>query len=156
MQSRYERFSYLISVIYRHIQKLERDEMIQYGYKGAFAQYLAAMNRYPDGITSAQLCEICDKDKAAVSRVVMEMESSGLVERRLENDTLYRARLVLTPQGRQAADFVAQRAQTAVDAAGKGLTEEDRRAFYAALDLIASNLQWISKTGIPNEETKLP
>ena len=73
MLSRYEQFSYIVSGINRHIQKLERDEMIKFGYKGAFAQYLVAMRHYPKGVTAAQLSEICDKDKAAVSRIVTEM-----------------------------------------------------------------------------------
>jgi len=152
MISRYEQFSFLISVIYRHIQKIERDEMVKYGFRGPYAQYLAALRRYPEGLTSAQLCDICDKDKAAVSRAMTEMESRGLIARRMENDSLYRARMVLTEEGRKASDYVAQRAQVAVDTAGKGLTEEDRRVFYASLDMIASNLQWISKTGLPEQK----
>ena len=55
MIGRYQQFSYIVSVINRQIQKIERDEMEKYGYKGAFAQYLMAMRRNPDGVTSAQL-----------------------------------------------------------------------------------------------------
>ena len=36
-----------------------------------------------------------------------------------------------------------------MDAAGQGLTDEDRKVFYAALDLIAANLQAICRNGIP-------
>ena len=36
-----------------------------------------------------------------------------------------------------------------MELAGKGLTEEDRRVFYTALDLIASNLRAISEEGLP-------
>ena len=152
MLSRYEQFSYLISVIFRHVQKIERDEMIKRGFKGSYAQYLAAIGRFPDGVTSSQLCELCDKDKAAVSRAVAEMEAHGLVRREADGETLYRARLVLTKEGRNTADYVAERARLAVNAAGKGMTDEDRRVFYASLDLIASNLQWISRTGLPEHE----
>lgn len=149
MLSKYEYFSFLISGVYHSIQKLERDEMVKYGYKGAYAQYLAAMRRYPEGVTSAQLCEICEKDKAAVSRAVTEMEEKGLIFRESSGDTLYRARLHLTKEGEKAADFVCERARLAVDAAGKGLIDEDRKVFYAALDLIAGHLQQICKEGIP-------
>ena len=78
MISRYEQFTALISSIDRAIQKIERDEMVKLGYKGAYAQYLAAMKRYPEGLTAAQLCYICDRDKAAVSRSVGELEAHGL------------------------------------------------------------------------------
>lgn len=150
MLSRYEQFSFAISGIYRSIQKIERDEMIAYGFKGSYAQYLAAMNRYPEGITASQLCEICEIDKAAVSRALAEMEAKGLISRK--SHTGYRAKILLTEQGQKAADFVCQRAQDAVTAAGRGLTDEKRRIFYEALGLIASNLQTISREGIPDHD----
>ena len=84
MLDRFEHFSYSISNIYRHIVKIEREEMEKYGLRGSYVQYLLAMKRYPEGVTSTQLCEICDKDKAAISRVIAEMESKGLVKRESE------------------------------------------------------------------------
>lgn len=149
MISRYEQFSFFISTIYRQIQKIERDEMIKYGVKGSYAQYLAAMSRHPEGITSSQLCEVCDRDKAAVSRALADMEEHELIARQSPTDSNYRASITLTEKGRKLAAIVFERAQTAVDAAGQGLTEEDRRVFYASLDLIASNLQTICRNGIP-------
>lgn len=153
MYRRFEQFSYVISGIYRYIQKLERDEMIQYGYKGAFAQYLAALSRYPGGLTCAKLCEICDKDKAAVSRMVGEMEEKGLVRRESDNDRLYNARVTLTDEGRAAAEHVCRRAKAAVLAVGSEMSESDRATLYAALDCIAAKLQTLSKEGIPQQDT---
>lgn len=150
MISRYEQFTTLISGIERGIQKIERDEMVKLGYKGAYAQYLAAMKRYPLGVTAAQLCEICDKDKAAVSRVVGELEAKELVIR--ESGAAYRALLTLSEEGKRVADFVCRKAQAAVDAAGFGLTENDRLVYFAVLERIARNLEIIGRDGIPDEE----
>lgn len=150
MISRYEQFSFVISSIYRSIQKIEREEMVKYGMKGAYAQYLAALNRHPDGLTSAQLCDICDRDKAAVSRVVAEMEEKGLVNRTGARDSMYRARLTLTEDGKRAADYVKRRARAAVEAGGRNLTEENRRIFYESLDIIAANLDEVSRNGLPD------
>jgi len=150
MLSRYEAFSHAISSINRYIQKIERDEMVRYGCKGAFAQYLAAMVQHPEGLTAAQLCEIFDKDKAAVSRTVNEMEESGLLTR-TGGHAGYHARLQLTPEGHAAAGFVCRRAQQAVEAGGQGLSAESREAFYAALHLIAANLEALCEQGLPDE-----
>jgi len=79
MIDRFEQFVSYISAIHRDIQKIERDQMVKYGLKGAYAQYLVAMDHYPEGITAAKLCEVCDIDKAAVSRVLSEMEKKKLV-----------------------------------------------------------------------------
>ena len=51
------------------------------------------------------------------------------------------------------ADFVCRKAQLAVDAGGKGLTDEDRRVYFSALEVIASNLDSISREGLPPDET---
>ena len=146
---RFEQFSNFISGIYRSIQKLEREEMIKYGLKGAYAQYLVAMSRFKNGVTAAELCEICEKDKAAVSRIIVNMEQKGLVTRKAQNNNLYRALLTLTDEGKKAAQYVAERAKIAVEKAGAGLNEPDRITFYNALGLISSNLQAICKDGIP-------
>jgi DNA-binding MarR family transcriptional regulator len=81
MVGRFEQFCTAISSIYRAIQKIERVEMAKYGLKGPHAQCMLAMDRHPEGITAARLCEICEKDKAAISRTLSEMVQEGLVSR---------------------------------------------------------------------------
>ena len=93
MTDRFEQFSFIISGIYRKLQKIKRDEMVKRGYKGAFAQYLATLSRYEEGLTSTELCEICDKDKAAVSRIIAEMEEKGLVQREKKAVRSYRSKI---------------------------------------------------------------
>jgi len=149
MLSRYEQFSSIISTIYRRVQKIERDEMVKYGYKGAYAQYLSAINRYPEGLTASRLCEICDKDKAAISRVAAEMEQKGLVRR--SGTSIYRAKLVLTDEGKRLAHVVSERARVAVELVGADMSDDERRIFYAALEGIAQRLQQVEKTGLPND-----
>lgn len=150
MMDRFEQFTSAISVITRYIQKLERDEMEKHGLRGAFAQYLLVMNRHPEGITAATVCELCDKDKAAVSRILTEMEAKGLIVRESAGSA-YRAQLVLTEAGKEAAEFVRRRASIAVELAGEGIADENRKQFYSTLNLIASNLQTICREGIPEE-----
>lgn len=149
MINRFEQFTSAISSIYRFVQKIERDEMAKYGLKGAAAQYLLAMSRHPQGITAAALCEVCDRDKAAVSRILAEMEAKGLVAR-VGGDSAYRALLALTPAGQQAADYVNQKASLAVELAGKDVTDEERAVLYATLARISANIKAISHKGIPD------
>lgn len=151
MTGRYQQFSYIVSVINRQIQKIERDVMEKHGYKGAFAQYLMAMRRNSEGITSAQLSEICDKDKAAVSRVITEMIEKELVARNATNETLYRAKLTLTDKGVEIADYIAKQGAAAVAAVNNGLNKEELKMFYSNLDYIADRLHVISKDGIPEK-----
>lgn len=152
MLDRFEQFTSAISSIHRFVQKIERDEMEKYGLKGASAQYLLAMARYPQGITAAMLCEVCDRDKAAVSRILSEMEAKGLVARVSSGESQYRALLTLTPEGKEAADYVNQKVTVAVELAGKGVTDEDRKILYASLERISANIQALSHKGIPEKK----
>lgn len=148
MLSRFEQFSSSITCIYRYIQKIERTEMEKYGLKGPHAQCLLAMSRFPEGITSARLCKVCDKDKAAISRMVAELEGKNMICRDAADGNRYRARLYLTSMGKTAADHVEDRARLAVEEAGAGMTQQQRETLYAVLELIAGNLQSICDQGL--------
>ena len=152
MLTKYELFSLSISSLHQDIQKIERMEMAKYGLKGPHAQCLLAMSRYPEGVTSVQLCEICDKAKAAISRSVSELEEAGLLIRTERNGIRYRALLHLTERGMEAAENVQQRAKLAVERAGEGLTDEKREVFYSVLGRIAGNLHAICKDGLEDRE----
>ena len=148
MIDRYELLSLAVSSMYHDIQKIERVEMAKFGLKGPHAQCLLALSRYSQGLTSSQLCEICDKDKAAISRTVSELEQAGMVLRSDRNGNRYRAVLTLSPQGAAAAQSVSERAQVAVEQAGMGLDDGQRKVFYQVLALIAGNLHAICKDGL--------
>lgn len=148
MVTQYELFTLAIASLHQDIQKIERMEMAKYGLKGPHAQCLLAMSRHPEGVVAAQLGEICEKDKAAISRSVAELETAGLLTRKERNGVRYRAMLTLTETGREAARNVEERALLAVEQAGEGLTDEKREIFYSVLSLIAGNLHTICREGL--------
>ena len=151
MVSKYEVISNSVACISRDIQRLERAEMAKYGLKAPHAQCLLALSRYPEGLIATQLCELCEKDKAAISRTVAELEDAGFVARQERNGNRYRAALVLTQAGTEAAAAVSLRAKQAVELAGAGLMDEDREVFYRVLALIADNLHAICKNGLNDQ-----
>jgi len=148
MEGRYELLSSSISCMYHDIQKIERMEMARYGLKGPHAQCLLAMKKHPEGITAARLCEVCEKDKAAVSRTLSELEETGMLCRENRNGSRYRANLTLTQQGRDAAELVMEKVHLAVELAGTGFNDQEREVFYRVLGIIAGNLHQICKTGL--------
>jgi len=151
MENRYEQFSSSIACMYHDIQKIERMEMAKYGLKGPHAQCLLAMKKYPEGITAARLCETCEKDKAAISRILTELELSGMITREQRNGSRYRANLRLTEQGNAAASAVTDKARLAVEKAGVGFGEEEREVFYRVLGIIAGNLHELCRVGLTNQ-----
>ncbi len=148
MVDRFERFVSVISGISRNLHKIMSEEMEKYGLKGPYAVYLVAMQRHPQGITAARLSEICEKNKAAVSRAVADLETMNLIRKEGGN---YRSRLLLTEEGKKAATYVCERASLAVDMAGKGLTNEQRKVFYESMGIIAKNLQILGAQGLTSQ-----
>lgn len=142
MTSRFERFTADITALYRCIQKIKAVEMTELGLKGGHVMCLYYLYRHPDGLTAAELGLLCDEDKAAVSRTVSQLENRGFVVCRQTGDKKrYRAKLELTSAGREVAADVNLRVENAVNYGGRGLSEEEREAFYASLQKIAQNLQ---------------
>ena len=149
MLNRFARFSLAISEIDRCWHKLAAEEMAKYELNSPHAVYLTTLYNFAEGITAAKLGELCCKNKADVSRMVAILEKKGLVRKETIGGNLYRAKLVLTEEGKQAAEHVQQRAAVAVELAGSGMSEEEREVFYRCLELITSNLQTLSKDGLP-------
>ena len=155
MLSRFEQFNTAIATIYHAIQKIERMEMAKYGLKGPHAQCLLAISQHPDGITAAQLCEICEKDKAAISRAVAELEDADMLIRQDPEGKRYRSRLYLTTKGAEVAGNVSHLVHTAVSQASGGYDEKNREILIRVLNLIAGNLQNICRDGL-NDVSCIP
>jgi DNA-binding MarR family transcriptional regulator len=151
MIGRYEQFCTAISMIHHAIQKIERVEMEKYGLKGPHAQCLLAISQYPDGITATKLCDICEKDKAAISRAVAELEGADMLVRQDPDGKRYRSRLYLTQRGKEVADNVNHLVHTAVSKASEGYDTESREIFVHVLNLIAGNLQNICRNGLEED-----
>lgn len=140
---RFETFSLALFNMSRYWNRLAAEEMEKYGLKGAHAFYLVTVLRYNGEITASQLCDLCGKDKADVSRGVSKLESIGMLQRVGSNP--YRAKLQLTQEGIAAAQTVRETAQTIVDRVGGDLTEENRAVFYEVLASVTANLEKLCK-----------
>lgn len=152
MLDRFSRFSLAISEIDRCWHKLATDEMAKYGLNSPHAVYLNTLYEYNEGITAAKLGELCCKNKADVSRMVSILEKKGLVKKESVGGSLYRAKLLLTQEGRNAAQQVRKQAALVVELAGTGMTDQEREIFYRCLEKITGNLQTLCKNGLPTNE----
>ena len=151
MINRFERFSFAISEIRRCWHKLAAEELAKFEMNSPHAVYLNTLYQYEEGVTAARLAELCCKNKADVSRMVAIMEEKGIVEKEATGGNMYRALIKLTEKGKIAAKHVRERAALAVELAGTGLSNGEREIFYHALELITTNLQTLSKDGLPDK-----
>ena len=79
MLDRFEKFSLAIAEINRCWHKIAAGELSKYDLKASHVTYLLTLARYPEGLTAPKLAELCDRDKADVSRMLSILEARGLV-----------------------------------------------------------------------------
>lgn len=148
MIGRFEIFTLALSEISASWNKIATEELKPFGLKGGYIVYLIALFKMPEGLTGANLCEMCNRDKAEVSRAVKAMEEKGLVVRENTSSNRYRAPIKLTPKGKEVTNALRERIKLVVEKGGSGLSEEERETFYSALQTISENLKSILKEGI--------
>lgn len=149
MIKRFESFVTGITVCYKYIQRIKSAEMTEFGLKGTHVMCLFFLHHNPEGLTAAQLCQLCAEDKAAVSRTVSELQKEEYIA---SGEKKYRALLRLTEKGEETAKRVDSLIEQWVGFGGAGLSDEDRVAFYRALELISNNLKRSAESA-PNNIT---
>lgn len=150
MKERFEAFTDAIAALHRCVQVLKRSEMKRYGLRSSHTMCLYYLGQHPAGLTVTQLTGYCREDKAAISRAMQEMRERGLVDQEgAGGKRHYRSRYFLTPAGRQMSASLTQTIGSVLEAGGRGLTDDQREAFYAALDIIRRNLEaFIAEDGM--------
>ena len=144
MQQRFEMFTVLINRISRDIRRIKNQEMAAYHLRSAHISCLYYIYSL-DGVTSAELCEHCEEDKATISRALDYLEGNGFILRPCEGAKRYKRPLHLTEKGRAVGEQIAERIRSILDAVSHTLTEEERAAFYRSLSAISRSLDTIAQ-----------
>ena len=139
---RFETFTVLIANISRSIRKIKTLEMESLNLKSTHVSCLYYLYR-EGAMTAARLCELCEEDKANISRAIEHLESEGYIACRSVVQKRYRTPLELTEKGKEAGEAVAQKVDRILDEASAGLDEAERAVMYRSLAIVSSNLQKI-------------
>ncbi|MDE7095458.1 MAG: hypothetical protein K2O23_03120, partial [Anaeroplasmataceae bacterium] len=94
---------------------------------------------------SKELCDICDEDKALISRSLDDLEKKGLVFCEEIKEKRYRSPLHLTIEGKEIGMYISERIDSLLEKATQGLSLEQRNAMYEGLEVIRNNLDKMYK-----------
>ena len=139
MIQRFQNFLTGITVCYKFIQRIKNAEMTEFGLKGTHVACMFYLNHNPEGLTAAQLCNLCAEDKASISRTVAHLRQRGYIE--AGSGKAYRNPLRLTPAGVEIAQRMDPVIEEWVSIGGVGMSDEQRSSFYETLARIAENLR---------------
>lgn len=143
MVDRFEKLTIGVALIYKSIQRIKKCRMKGIGLKGTHVMCIHYLSNHPEGLAATDLCEICKEDKAGISRILSDLEHSGFICYESAKDKKYRAKAVLTPEGKKCAEAVGNMILLATEEGGAGITDEEREIFYRVLYLISDNLNRI-------------
>ena len=142
MDNSFERLTSGVTSIYKSIQKIKRLHMDNIGLKGAHVMCIYYLYANPEGLTGADLCHKCKEDKAAVSRILSDLENLQMIYYQNAGDgRKYRARAILTEKGKSCGYKINILIDHAVIAGGNGLSDQDVETFYRVLFTISDNLK---------------
>lgn len=142
MQERFSNFTVLIAKIGRQIRRIKSEEMVEFDLKSSHVSCLYYL--YTQGaMTPAELCEICDEDKAAISRSLEHLERCGYLCARPAALKRYRAPLLLSDSGREVAAHIAEKIDGVLSLVGREMSDAERAVMYDGLRLVSRDLQAI-------------
>ena len=145
MIGRFKEFTKNISFAYKYIIKLKSAAIREFGLKGSHVMCLFYIGEADNGLTATKLCKLCGEDKAAISKSLSALLELGYVELENDENKKYRSKYFLTKSGKRVKDALDVKIADVVSDGGIGLTEEEREAFYSALQKIVDNLENISR-----------
>lgn len=145
MEERFETFTVLISNVNRCIYKIKTEEMSEFNLKSSHVSCLYYLYK-EDSLTAKELCDICDEDKANISRSIKHLEENGYIICRAKHSKRYQSPLELTDSGREIGKRIVEKIDNILNVASVGLSEQARNEFYRSLSLINSNLKRICDT----------
>lgn len=144
MVDRFEQLLTGVTTLYKSIQKIKKLEMEPLGLRSAHVMPLYYLSCHPEGVTAADLCQMCRQDKGGISRILAELEKKGLLrydtESSMEDRKKYRVRAILTEEGQKVSEKISSLIINATMRGGEALSEEEREIFYSVLALISNNL----------------
>ena len=146
MFQRYKNFTVLITKISRSIKRIKAFEMEEINLKTPHVSCIYYLFK-EGGLTAKELCDICEEDKAQISRAIDFLEDNGYVYCVENVKKRYKTQLFLTEKGMEAGRFVAAKIDNIMSNIDNTLTEEERSFMYSSLSKISNRLEEICQKG---------
>ena len=142
MEERFKTFTVLIAQIGRCIRRIKSEEMAEFQLKSHHVSCLYYLY-CEEAMTATELCELCEEDKANLSRSIEYLEANGYLVSHPKAHRRYKTPLELTEKGREVGRILSQRIESVLQQTGEGVSEEERLVMYQTLATVSANLQRI-------------
>ena len=142
MEERFQTFTVLIAKLNRCIRKIKTEEMAEFQLKSPHVSCLYYLYK-SESLTAKELCDICEEDKANISRSIEYLEANGYLIAKSKTGKRYKSPLVLTEKGRETGAHIARKIDAILESVSAVLPDEQRESMYQSLSAVYENLQRI-------------
>lgn len=144
---RYQNFTVLIGKINRNIKRIKSEEMKDFDLKSPHVSCLYYLYKQ-NHLTAKELADICEEDKASISRSLEYLENNGyIVCNDTKNKKRYKSFLKLTEKGVKIGKQITEKIDNILILASKGINDDERIILYKSLTIISENLDKIVDKG---------
>lgn len=143
MTDRYKKFTVYITRISRCIRKIKNIEMIEYNLKSPHVSILYNLYLF-NSLTSKDLCDKCEEDKATISRTINYLEVNDFITCIDKNKKRYNSLFFLTDKGKMVGEEITNKINSILEQVNVCLSEEERVEFYNYLSKISDRLEEIT------------
>ncbi len=151
MEERFQAFTVLITGISRSIHRIKTEEMSEFELRSSHVSCLYYL--YKKGsLTAREICDLCEEDKANISRAVKYLEEKGYVFCESEEKKRYQSPLCLTDSGKEIGKAIVEKIDRVLDVASRGLTDEERAVMYKGLAVVNKNLNELCESFADRED----
>ena len=144
MKERFKTFTILISKINRNMKKIKNQEMAEYGLRSVHVTCLYYLYS-AESLTATELCELCEEDKATISRGLDFLEENGYIVCETALGKRYKSALLLTEKGMEVGKKISDKINFVLNEICIDLNEEQRVEFYRSLAVISNSLELCAK-----------
>ncbi len=145
MEERFEIFTVLLNRINRNIRKIKNEEMANYELRSPHISCLYYLYVSKE-LTSKELCERCEEDKATISRSLDYLEKNNYILCKSDSKKRYNSPFELTERGMRAGKRIADKIAAVLDEISTGISDEDRAIFYRSLNVISENIDKVARS----------
>ena len=139
MTDRYEAFTKLINLINRNIRKIKNKEMAEYNLRSPHISCLYYLYK-TNNLTATELCELCEEDKATISRSLDYLEKNGYLFCKCQSKKRYNSPFELTESGLIAGKKIADKIDLVLDKINDAISDKDREILYSCLNAISESI----------------
>ena len=152
MDDNFKTFTHLMTTINRSIKRIKTSETAEFDLKSPHVSCLYYLYK-ENALTVKQLTDVCEEDKANVSRSIDYLETNGYLRRVSDAVKRYKSPLELTERGREVAAVIAERIDRIMNLIASLLSEENRAIMYECLSKISEELQTLCMRDVPSDAT---